>query len=97
MGARVTQPREPSEARERPAEVMYAESVRRFNARRYQDLCWEWLRHHERLLRSHQTTAAILTAHHRQEIARYEKLLGIDESKGKGNGKKTKGPRPKGA
>ena len=67
---------------ERTAEELWTASVRRFNARREQDLAWQWLGYHERMLRSHQTTSALLCAHHRQEIARYEEMLGINHKGG---------------
>jgi hypothetical protein len=63
-------------------EELWRESVRRFNARRHQDLCWQWIRYHEGMPRSHQTTSAILTAHHRQEIEKYEAMLGISHKGG---------------
>ena len=63
---------------ERPAEAIWQESVRAYNARRDQERAWEWLRFHARQLRNHETTSALITAHHRQEIRRYEAMLGLD-------------------
>jgi hypothetical protein len=45
---------------------------------RERDLAEQWLEHHQRLLDAHKHTHTILTAHHRQEIAKYERLLGVD-------------------
>ncbi len=56
----------------------WAESVRTFNAKRQEALCWEWLRFHQRQLNNCKRTFALLDAHDRAEIARYEQLLGID-------------------
>jgi hypothetical protein len=67
---------------ERPAEAMYAESVRRYDAKRQQELAWQWLRYHARQLRNHETTSALITAHHRGEIERYERLLNINHEGG---------------
>ena len=65
---------------EEPAwvEDAWADSVRKHNARRREALCWEWLRWHQRMLNNHTKTAALITAHHRGEIERYERLLSID-------------------
>jgi hypothetical protein len=63
---------------EREREALWAASVRRHHARRRQELAWEWLRHHERQLNNQRTTFAILERHHRQEIAKYETMLGLD-------------------
>ena len=60
----------------------WAESVRAHHARRREELCWEWLRFHSRQLRNHETTSALITSHHRTEIARYERILGINYSEG---------------
>lgn len=62
----------------------WAESVRAFNARRQQELCWEWLRYHVARQRAHRKTFALLDAHHEAEIAKYEALLGLDDHESKG-------------
>ncbi len=56
----------------------WTESVRAFNARRREALYWEWLRYHQRKLNNRRRTFALLDAHDRAEIARYERMLGID-------------------
>ena len=63
---------------ERSPEEIWQESARVFNAKRQEVLCWEWLRWHQRMLNNHTRTAALIAEHHRQEIARYEELLGIN-------------------
>ena len=65
-------------AADREREDLYMESVRRHHAQRQQELAWAWLRHHERQLSNQRTTFALLERHHRQEIAKYEAMLGID-------------------
>ncbi len=67
----------------RPSEELYMESVRRHHAQRQQQLAGAWLRHHERQLSNQRTTFALLERHHRQEIAKYERLLGLDSPNGK--------------
>ncbi len=67
---------------ERPAEAPWVEPERRQAARRRQELAWAWLRHHQRQLDSHTRTAALITAHHEQEIAKYEAVLGITYEEG---------------
>ena len=67
---------------EREREELYMESVRRHHARREQELAWAWLRFHARQLRNHETTSALITARHRQQMARYEQMLGINYSEG---------------
>jgi hypothetical protein len=66
---------------ERAPEEIWQESVRTLNAKRQEALCWEWLRFHSRQLRNHETTSALITAHHRREIAKYEELLGLDHER----------------
>jgi len=59
--------------------AMWAESARKYNVARRQALWWEWLEYHERMLRNCEHTLRLISAHHRQEAARYRQLLGIDE------------------
>ena len=63
---------------ERPKEESYMPGLRRLDDARRKENAWAWLRHHQRQLDSHTRTAALLTAHHEQEIAKYERILGID-------------------
>jgi hypothetical protein len=63
---------------ERPKEESYMPNLRRRDNDRQQSLAWEWLRHHTQKMRNRDTTKALLDAHDRQEIARYERILGID-------------------
>jgi hypothetical protein len=65
---------------ERRAEGLWEESVRRYNARRQQELAQAWLQYHIARRRTHRHTFALLDAHHEQEIARYTAML--DDSKG---------------
>jgi hypothetical protein len=60
----------------------WAESVRVHNARRQKALCWEWLKYHQRKLNNCRRTFALLDAHDRAEIARYERILGINYDEG---------------
>ena len=71
-----------TEEAHKPSEDLWAESVRRHHARREQELAWAWLRFHARQLRNHETTSALITARHRQQMARYEQMLGIHYSEG---------------
>ena len=56
----------------------WAESVRRHHAQRQEELAWEWLRFHQRQLNNRKRTFTLLDAHDRAEIARYERILGIN-------------------
>jgi len=64
-------------ADQRIAEI-WAESARKYNVARKQALAWEWLNYHQGMLRNHEHTIGLLTGHHRAEIRKYEKLLGIE-------------------
>jgi hypothetical protein len=64
---------------ERPAEEIWAESVRTYNAKRREALAWEWLRYHVARQRAHRHTFALLNAHHSAEIEKYEAILGLDD------------------
>ncbi len=63
---------------ERPAEEAWAESERRYAARRREALCWEWLRFRQRQLNNRRRVFALLEAHDLAEIRRYEQMLNID-------------------
>ncbi len=63
---------------ERPAEEIWAESIRRHHARQQRELAWEWLRYHVARQRAHRKTFALLDAHHEAEIQRYSEMLGLD-------------------
>ena len=63
---------------ERAPEEIWQASVRVYSARRQQELCWEWLRWHQRMLNNHTKTSALITAHHQGEIQKYERMLNID-------------------
>jgi hypothetical protein len=67
---------------ERPKEESYMPGLRRLDDARRKENAWAWLRHHQRQLDSHTRTAALLTAHHEQEIAKYEAMLGITYDEG---------------
>ena len=62
----------------RPAEEIWAESVRRHHAQRQEALAWQWLRYHVARQRAHRHTFALLDAHHSAEIEKYERMLNID-------------------
>ncbi len=64
---------------ERPAEEIWQESVRRYNARRQRELCWEWLRYHVARQRANRKTFALLDAMHETEIQKYSQMLGLDD------------------
>jgi hypothetical protein len=63
---------------ERPAEEIWQESMRTYNAKRQVALAWEWLRYHVRRRRARKHTFALLDAHDEAEIRRYEEMLGIN-------------------
>ena len=67
---------------ERPPEESYMPALRRRDEDRQKETAWAWLRHHQRQLNSHTRTAALLTAHHEREIAKYERMLGITYDEG---------------
>ena len=56
----------------------YMLALRRRDDARQRSLAWEWLRHHTQKLQNRDRTKAMLDAHDRQEIARYERMLRID-------------------
>ena len=63
---------------ERPQEESYVPNLRRRDDDRQRSLAWQWLRHHTQKMANRDRTKAMLDAHDRQEIARYERILGID-------------------
>ena len=67
-----------TEEAHKPSEDLWAESVRRHHVQRQQELAWAWLRWHQQMLNNHTRTTALITAHHRGEIQKYEELLGIN-------------------
>ena len=74
---------------EREREGRWAESCRRHAEQRQQELAQLWLEHHQRQLRSHQLTSALLVRHHQEEIAKYAKLLGLDGPEPNGHEKES--------
>jgi hypothetical protein len=68
----------------RPAEELYAESVRRHNEKRARQRLWDLLRYHERMIHAHTATSEVIVGRHRLEIERCEALLGLN-----GHGKET--------
>ncbi len=66
----------------RKREEIWAASVERHNAARQRQLCWEWLRYHQRQLTNRERIVAILDAHDRAEIRRYESMLQINHEGG---------------
>ena len=73
-----------TEEGERPAEAAYVESARRFHVERQEALAWQWRSWHIERRRANKATFAVLDAHHRAEIERYEKMLGIDSDDPRG-------------
>ena len=67
---------------QRPEEVMYAESVRRYHARRRDERLWERLRYHERMLKNHAAAFTEILERHKAGVSRCEEMLGIGESRG---------------
>ncbi len=65
-------------------EELYAESVRRYNAGRWERHLWDCLRHHESMIRSHTVTLAGLIAGHEREATRCRLALGLDNNESKG-------------
>ncbi len=67
---------------DRPEEVMYAESVRRYHSRRRDERLWERLRYHERMLKNHAAAFTEILERHKAGVSRCEEMLGIGESRG---------------
>ena len=65
---------------ERPEEVAWAESVRRYNEREEQGLLWEQKRYHESMIRAHEANLAAIVSGHREKLARVDALLGISNN-----------------
>ena len=63
---------------ERPREESYVPGLRRRDHDRQRELAWQWLRHHAQKMRNRARTKVLLDAHDRQEIAKYERMLGLD-------------------
>jgi hypothetical protein len=63
---------------DRPAEEMYAASVRLHHDKRQRVRAWEWLRYHERMIATHTATLEALIGRHRKEAERYAALLGVE-------------------
>jgi hypothetical protein len=63
---------------ERVAEGPYMVSTRRQAERQQLRLWWEWLRYHERMIRSHTANFEALISRHRIEAERYAALLGVE-------------------
>ena len=61
-------------------EPSYAESVRRYNARRRDERLWERLRYHEAMLEAHARTFREILDRHRTGRERCEAMLGIGEN-----------------
>jgi hypothetical protein len=64
-------------------EPTYAESVRRFNARRRNEALWDRLRYHQAMLEAHTATFAEILNRHRTGVSRCEAMLEIQSSNGK--------------
>jgi flagellar motor switch protein FliM len=69
---------------QRPEEVMYAESVRRYHARRRDERLWERLRYHEAMLEAHTRTFQAMLDKHKAGRERCEQMLGIDNERTEG-------------
>jgi hypothetical protein len=63
---------------ERPPEPSYMANLRDADAARQRENAWRWLQHHTRQLRNRERTTALLDAADRQEIRKYERILGLD-------------------
>jgi hypothetical protein len=72
--------KEEGENSEASIAAAWAESCDKYNAARQRELAWQWLRYHQGMLRSHKHTLALLMEHHRAEISKYEKMLGISHN-----------------
>ena len=62
----------------RIAEAWQLSSQKHAVARR-EDLAQRWLLYHWQMLANHEHTHRLLMAHHRGEILRYMRILGIEE------------------
>jgi hypothetical protein len=59
---------------------LWMNTVKAYNERERQGILWERLRYHEALIQSHSSTFELLIGHHRNEVERIERLLGINDS-----------------
>jgi hypothetical protein len=64
-------------------EPSYAESVRRYHARRRNEDLWQRLRFHERMLANHTAAFQAILDRHRAGVLRCEAMLEIQSSNGK--------------
>ncbi len=64
---------------ERPKHEAYTPGERQRDKERREQNAWRWLDHHTRQLRSVEHTYKILAAHHKQQVARYRAVLGLDK------------------
>ena len=67
---------------ERLEQELWMETVKAYNERQRERMLWERLRYHEALVRAHSATFKLLIGHHRGEVARLERLLGINKTEG---------------
>src|SRR5688500_4452248 len=67
---------------ERPAEASYMPNVRAAGEVRHQQNLWDQLRWHAAQARRHKTVSALIIRHHEQEVARLERVLGINYDDG---------------
>ncbi len=63
-----------AEEGQRPSEASFMEPTRFYNARKQRELAEDWRRWHIERRRANRAIYAVLDAHHRAEIARYERL-----------------------
>ena len=57
-------------------------TVEAYNKRQREGMLWERLHYHQALIQSHSSTFALLIGRHRDEVARLERLLGINQTEG---------------
>jgi hypothetical protein len=67
---------------ERLEESLWMKTVEAYNKRAREGMLWEKLRYHEALIQYHSSTFELLIGRHRSEVARLERLLGINKTEG---------------
>jgi hypothetical protein len=64
---------------ERPKEVAWAESVRRYERHEEKVRLWERKRYHEAMIRAHEANFAAVLSGHRRELVHVNARLGISD------------------
>lgn len=67
---------------ERPAEASWKASVRRYNARRQEEIRAEWCAYHQQQAARHRRTLAALIDHHEEAARKLMETTGSEPTKG---------------